>query len=105
MDFNEADIHSPGFKSALMWAAGIGSAEKTVTVSTQYDQNRVEILRAMIASFSDSLYQSPDTFDSCASMWLEVATSVDTPYAEIAFYSLMNVALGVFAVMRSQPAH
>jgi hypothetical protein len=43
---------------------------------------------------SDSLYQNPDSYDSCASMWLEVATSVDAPYAEIVLYSLMNTVLG-----------
>lgn len=94
VDFNENDINTTAFKSALMWAPGVGSVEKTVTASTQFDLNRVEILRLMIATFSDSLYQQADHYDSCASMWLEVATSVDAPYAEIVFYSLMNTVLG-----------
>lgn len=93
-DFNEADLNTPQFKSALMWAPGVGSVEKTIVMSTQYDGNRVDVLRAMLTTLSDSLFQSPDRYDSCASLWLEVATSVDTPYAEIAFYSLMNVVLG-----------
>jgi hypothetical protein len=38
--------------------------------------------------------QSPDTYDPCQSLWLEVATSPDAPYAEIVFCSLMNVVLG-----------
>lgn len=93
-DFNEADLNTPQFKSALMWAPGVGSVEKTIVMSSQYDNNRVDVLRAMLTTLSDSLFQSPDRYDSCASLWLEVATSVDTPYAEIAFYSLMNVVLG-----------
>lgn len=94
MDFNEQDLGTQTFKSALMWAPGVGCAEKTLANSSQYDKNRIEILRLMISSFSDSLYQNPDTYDSCESLWLEVGTSPDVPYAEIAFCSLMNVVLG-----------
>ena len=36
---------------------GIGSNEKSVVSSTEYDKNRIEVLRVMIAAFSDSLYQ------------------------------------------------
>lgn len=95
-DFTEADIGTIEFKSALMWAPGVGSVEKSVVVSTQFDKNRLEILRLMVAAFSDSLYQSPENFDTCGSLWLEVATSVDAPYAEIVFYSLINTVLGMF---------
>lgn len=94
IDFTEKDINTPQFQSALMWAPGVGSAEKTVTHSTQFDSNRVDVLRLMIAAFSDSLYQTADNYDSCASLWLEVATSADAPYAEIVFYSLINTVLG-----------
>jgi hypothetical protein len=94
VEFNENDVNTQEFKAALMWAPGVGSTEKTVVNSTQFDTNRVDIIRLMIAAFSDSLYQNADTYDSCASMWLEVATSVDAPYAEIVFYSLMNTVLG-----------
>ncbi|KAJ1389475.1 high-temperature-induced dauer-formation protein-domain-containing protein, partial [Ochromonadaceae sp. CCMP2298] len=93
-EFTESDIHTPEFKSALMWAPGVGCSEKTVVNSTQFDENRIDVLRLMIAAFCDSLYQSADCYDSCASMWLEVATSADAPYAEIVFYSLMNTVLG-----------
>lgn len=94
MDFTEDDLNSKEFKSALMWAPGVGSTEKSVVSSTQFDKNRIDILRVMISSFCDALYQSPDSYDSCASMWLEVGTSADAPYAEIVFYSLMNTVLG-----------
>eukprot|EP01034_Spumella_vulgaris_P003302 gene3302-4254_t len=49
-----------------MWAPGVGSTEKTVVNSTQFDTNRIDIIRLMIAAFSDSLYQNADTYDSCA---------------------------------------
>lgn len=94
MEFSESDINTKEFKTALMWAPGVGSPEKTVVNSTQFDSNRVDVLRVMIAAFSDSLFQNADNYDACASMWLEVATSVDAPYAEIVFYSLMNTVLG-----------
>jgi hypothetical protein len=97
VEFNENDVHSKEFKSALMWAPGVGCYEKTVVVSTQFDNNRVDLLRLMIATFSDSLYQNADTYDSCKSLWLEVATSADAPYADLVFYSLMNTVLG-FAI-------
>lgn len=99
VDFSESDVDTPAFKSALMWAPGVGSVEKTVVTSTQFDTNRAEILRMLIAAFSDSLFQNPDSYDSCASLWLEVATSVDAPYAEIVFNSLMNAVLGKMQYM------
>jgi hypothetical protein len=77
-------------------APGVGSKEKSVATSTQYDKNRIDILRVMLATFSEPLYQNPDSYDTCHSLWLEVATSADTPYAEIVFYSLMNVVLGTY---------
>jgi len=89
VDFNEEDIKTQEFKSALMWAPGVGSREKSVAHSTQYDKNRIDVLRLMISSFCDALYQLPDRYDSCASLWLEVATSADAPYAEIGSYSLL----------------
>jgi hypothetical protein len=94
VDFNEEDVRSQEFKSALMWAPGVGSKEKAVTTSSPHDKNRIDILRLLIAAFCDSLFQSPDSFDSCESLWLEVGTSADAPYAEIVFYSLLNVVLG-----------
>jgi hypothetical protein len=85
---------SDEFKAALMWGPGVGSKVKTIISSTDYDLNRIEILRLMLAAYCDSLYQSPESYDNCASYWLEVATSADVPYSEIAFYSLMNTVLG-----------
>jgi hypothetical protein len=69
MDFKESDLLSHRFKTALMWCPGVGSAEKAVAHSTQYDQARIDVLRLMIALFSDSLYQRPEAYDSCASLW------------------------------------
>jgi hypothetical protein len=69
MDFKESDLLTHRFKSALMWAPGVGSPEKTVSGSGQYDKARVDVLRLMVALFSDSLYQRPEAYDSCASLW------------------------------------
>lgn len=102
VEFSESDIDTPAFKSALMWAPGVGSTEKTVVTSTQFDSNRVDVLRLMTAAFCDSLYQNPDTYDFCQSMWLEVATSVDAPYAEIVFNSLINTVLGKALIAHSR---
>ena len=93
VDFNESDINTMEFKAALMWAPGVGSLEKSIVGSTQFDHNRIDVLRLLIASFCDSLYQHADSYDSCRSYWLEVATSVDSPYAEIVCYSLLNTVL------------
>lgn len=98
-DFTENDVNSLQFKSALMWAPGVGSIEKSIVGSSQYDRNRIEVLRLMISAFCDSLFQSPDSYDSCQSLWLEVATSSDTPYADVVFYSLMNIVLGMYDVL------
>jgi len=77
-----------------MWATGVGSFEKSVTLSTAFDNNRIEVLRVMLAAFCDPLFRSPARFEPCASLWLEVATSSEAPYAEIVLYSLMNTVLG-----------
>ena len=92
--FGDDEVNSADFKGALMWAPGVGSSEKAIVHSTQFDKNRIDILRLMIVAFSGPLYQNPDAYDPCSSLWLEVATSADAPYAEIAFYSLMNTVLG-----------
>lgn len=94
VDFNDEDVKSQQFKNALMWSPGVGSVEKTVVGSSQYDLNRIDVLRLMVAAFCDSLYQHPDSYDCCQSYWLEVGTSADVPYAEIVFYSLINTVLG-----------
>lgn len=94
VEFREEDINTMAFKAALMWAPGVGSLEKSVTGSTQFDKNRIDVLRLMLACFCDSLFQAPDSYNSCKSYWLEVATSVDSPYAEIVCYSLLNTILG-----------
>jgi hypothetical protein len=57
MEFAEEDVNSTEFKKALMWSPGVGSTEKSVTHSTEFDMNRKDILRLMTAAFSDSLFQ------------------------------------------------
>jgi hypothetical protein len=101
IDFNEEDVKSQQFKNALMWSPGVGSAEKAVAGSSQFDLNRIDVLRLIVACFSDSLYQFPDSYDSCLSYWLEVGTSANVPYAEIVFYSLINTVLGKFLLLFS----
>ena len=64
MDFNEQDLGTQTFKSAIMWAPGVGCPEKSLANSSQYDKNRIEILRLMLASFSDSLYQVDNVLDT-----------------------------------------
>lgn len=78
----------------------MGCREKTVANSSQYDKNRIDILRLMLTCFSEALYHNPDTYDPCSSLWLEVATSSDVPYAEITFCSLMNVVLGWWTLIK-----
>jgi hypothetical protein len=51
IDFREEDINSKEFKNALMWAPGVGSTEKSIVGSTEFDNNRIEVLRMMIAAF------------------------------------------------------
>ena len=93
-DFKEEDLITHRFKSSLMWAPGVGSPEKSVTGSSQFDKTRCDVLRLMVALFSDSLYQRPEAYDSCRSPWMEIATSVDVPYGEVVSSSLINVVLG-----------
>lgn len=96
-EFTENDIYTPAFKAALMWS------DRTVTSSTAFDLHRVEILRLILAIFCDSLYQSADNYDSCSSLWLEVATADDAPYGEIVFSSLLNSVLGKHPLLCAIP--
>src|SRR3546814_619007 len=60
-------------KRMLMWSSGVGSkTAATVNGPTQHDNNRMEVLRLMLASFCEPLYQNSEGYDSCASLWLEV---------------------------------
>lgn len=94
-EFNERDLNSAAFRAALMWSPGVWSNIAAVPAwSSRFDLNRIDILRVLIACLSDSLYQSPESFDPCGSYWLEVATSSDVPYADIVFSSLINTVLG-----------
>ncbi|RYY86566.1 hypothetical protein EON63_05495 [archaeon] len=36
----------------------LGSSEKTITLSTQFDSNRMDVLRLLITACCDSLYQT-----------------------------------------------
>ena len=53
---SHTDPHTPTH-TLTHTLSGIGSNEKSVVSSTEYDKNRIEVLRLMIAAFSDSLYQ------------------------------------------------
>ena len=70
LDFGEEDVNSKEFKAALMWGPGVGSPEKSVTISSQFDENRIEVLRVMLAAFCDPLYHSPHSYNPCDSLWL-----------------------------------
>jgi hypothetical protein len=52
------------------------------------------VLRLLLTTLCDPLYQRADAHQSTSSRWLAVATSPDCPHASALFYSLMNTVLG-----------
>ena len=106
LDFKEEDVRTDRFRSALLWTQGLGSlpsesgsssssrsTTKAASSSSTYERNRVEILDLMASAFCDALFCEAGGYDSSSSLWLEVATSADAPYADIVFFSLINSVL------------
>ncbi len=101
-DEKQRSLNSASFKAAIVWAPGVGIGNPSVNVSSPHDENRIDVLRAMLVLFSECLYQTPEEFDVCANLWLELATGAGVPLTEIALYSMINVALGK-AIRLSRP--
>eukprot|EP00605_Chrysophyceae_sp_TOSAG23-4_P001967 GSChrysophyteH1.ASY1.ANO1.2178.1 assembled CDS len=77
--------------AALLWAPGVGSPQKSVTCSSQFDRNRIEVLRVMLGAFCDPLYTAPSSFDPCSSFLLNTVLVSDTalPLMECSLHVLL----------------
>ena len=87
-DAQPAANHS--LPQAALWSAGLGGFEARPASSAAFDRNRTEVLRLLLASVCEPLFQSADTYDPWKSRWLETATDRDAPNARLLFYSLCN---------------
>lgn len=86
----------PGFtvEDEDMWAAGVGGLDATPVASTAFDKNRVEVLRLLLATVCEPLFQTADDFDPKRSRWLAVACHKEAPNSQLLLYSLLNAVLG-----------
>ena len=94
-EYSPEEMEGRAFNNAVMWAAGVGSFEKTVVSSPQYDLNRIDILKLLLSVSCSDVYKEFRSFDSVHSnVWLKHICSADVPYAEVLLYSLLNTVLG-----------
>jgi len=65
------------------------------TISSNYDTNRIEVIRLMLGILCEPLYQSAELFSPTLSgHWSQVATQYDAPFASLLFNSLLYTVLG-----------
>ena len=62
---------------------------------SEYDGNRVEVLRLLCAMLSSSMYTPVSRYDCCSNVWLEIVTGADVPYADLTLRTLLNSVLGM----------
>lgn len=90
-DADGAHDSAPGVPQNALWAAGIGDFEARPVQSSSFDRNRIEVLRLLLTTLCEPLFQSAEAYDPWRSRWSAVATGRDVPNAKLLFYSLLNV--------------
>jgi len=83
-----------GFAMTHVWNKGVGTREQAQCAPTDYDAQRVEVLRLLSTLFCDAIYQKPRSYDVCRSLWLEAATGAEAPWVPVVLCSLLNSVLG-----------
>ncbi|XP_054706104.1 protein HID1-like isoform X2 [Uloborus diversus] len=73
-----------------IWEAGVGFAH-TPTHVPQHDYNRTEILKLLLACFSQTMYMPASEVNLNPNKWIQYFTSADNRHALPLFTSLLNV--------------
>lgn len=73
-----------------IWEAGVGFAHSPAHVP-QHDQNRTEILKLLLACFSQTMYLTSTEAHQNPNKWIRFFTSADNRHALPLFTSLLNV--------------
>ncbi|XP_042895920.1 protein HID1 [Parasteatoda tepidariorum] len=73
-----------------IWEAGVGFAH-TPTHVPQHDYNRTEILKLLLACFSQTMYMPAADVNLNPNKWIQYFTSADNRHALPLFTSLLNV--------------
>eukprot|EP01027_Heterolobosea_sp_BB2_P013553 GEZU01019543.1.p1 GENE.GEZU01019543.1~~GEZU01019543.1.p1 ORF type:complete len:709 (+),score=235.60 GEZU01019543.1:154-2280(+) len=73
----------------LLWENGIGM-EKGITWTWDQISNRTEILKCLLACFSQTLYTKVEDIPRTPNKFLAIATSSTIPHTSTLFYSLLN---------------
>jgi len=96
--FGEEALPTPGHKyniqeATLCWAPGIAVTEEMIEETNEFNANRIEVMRALIAFLSGDLFQAPTELDTNFNRYLQVICSEDLPFTPELFYSLVNVVM------------
>lgn len=102
-DYTPEEMETRAFKAAVMWTAGVGSVEKTVSSSSAFDMNRIDVLRLLLSACVSDVYCEYRGFEMTHNKFLRLACASSTPYAEVLLYSLLNTILGYDPVGWSVP--
>src|SRR5690348_17886952 len=73
-----------------IWEAGVGFAHSPSQVPSQ-DCNRAEILKLLLACFSETIYVQPVGDSLVPNKWIEYFSSVENRHALPLFTSLVNI--------------
>lgn len=75
-----------------VWEPGVGF-DLNINSTMNYDKNRSELLRALLACLSVALYETPDNSIIRRNQWIEIFASNDNRHALPLFTSLLNIVL------------
>ena len=87
----EVSVSVEKLPQAALWAAGIGGFDPRPPPAVAFDRNRIEVMRLLLSSICEPLFQSADSYDPWKSRWLETATEKDAPNSRLLFCSLCNI--------------
>jgi len=73
-----------------VWEPGVGF-DSNANSTTYYDKNRCELMKLLLVSLSQTLYQTPDRSTSYRNKWIEIFLSSENRHALPLFTSLLNV--------------
>jgi len=76
----------------ILWYPGAG-ADDAFPHGTEFDANRIDVLRLLVVILSEPVFQAPDQLATARLRWTKVATAMDQPAASWVFYSLLNTVL------------
>eukprot|EP01028_Stygiella_incarcerata_P007238 TRINITY_DN2988_c3_g1_i1.p1 TRINITY_DN2988_c3_g1~~TRINITY_DN2988_c3_g1_i1.p1 ORF type:complete len:790 (+),score=229.32 TRINITY_DN2988_c3_g1_i1:199-2568(+) len=79
------------FNPDLIWANGVGIRSGAQHLDRTYDENRIHILRLLLALIHDGLYIERDGINPLLTRWMKAIVSPENPHCADFLFSLLNV--------------